>query len=89
MNQLQTEKTPAAVAAKRKNPDVIVTHANQTMLFKTQNQRVSKWLRRHYRMSAEDVKGDTEIRVHPSRCKRVVEELMAVGFGVATLQPAK
>ncbi len=83
MNQLQTEKAPLATAAKKKNPDVVVTQVNKTALFKMQNRQVSEWLRRHYRMSTENAKGDTEIRVHPSRCKRVIEELKAAGFDVA------
>lgn len=82
MNQLQTEK---AATAGKKNPDVIVTRANQTTLFKSQNRRVSEWLRGHYRMSTENATGDTEIYVHPSRCKRIIEELKAAGFQVATL----
>jgi hypothetical protein len=90
MNQLQTGKAPlVAAAAGRKNPDVIVTHVNQTALFKSQNRRVSEWLRRHYRLSTQNVSGDTEIYVHPSRCKRVVEELKAAGFEVAASQPQK
>jgi hypothetical protein len=68
-----------------KNPDVIVTRANQTTLFKTQNRRVSEWLCHHYRLSSENASGDMEIRVHPSRCQRVIEELKTAGFKVATL----
>ena len=86
MNQPQTRKAPSATAAKKNDPDVIVTHANQTTLFKTQNRKASEWLRRHYRMSTENENGengDTEIRVHPSRCKRITEELRAAGFEVA------
>ena len=84
MNQLQMGKT-SLVAAGKKNPDVIVTHANQTALFKMQNRRVSEWLRRHYRLPTENTSGDTEIWVHPTRCKRIIEELKAAGFEVAVL----
>jgi hypothetical protein len=89
MNQLRTAKTPLTGAPGKKNPDVIVAQANETTLFKSQNRRVSEWLRRHYRMPTENVNGDTEIYVHPSRCKRVIEELKAAGFEVAASQPQK
>lgn len=89
MNQLQTGKTPLVAAAGRKTPDVIVTHVNQTALFKSQNRRVSEWLRRHYRLSTQNVSGDTEIHVHPSRCKRVIEEMKAAGFEIAASQSKK
>ncbi len=39
MNQLQTGKASLVAVAGKKNPDVIVTHTNQTALFKTQNRR--------------------------------------------------
>jgi hypothetical protein len=80
MNQLQMGKTSSTAVTGKKKPDVIVTHANQTMLFKTQNHRVSEWLRRHYRLSTGNINGDTELRVHPSRCKRLIAELKAAGF---------
>jgi hypothetical protein len=83
MNHLQTRKVPSAAAAGKKNPDIIVSRADQTTVFKMQNRTASEWLRRHYRMSTENAKGDTEFRVHPSRCKRVIEELKAAGFDVA------
>lgn len=83
MNHLQTGKTPAAVAAEKANPDVIITRADQTTLFKAQNRRASEWLRRHYHLATGGVKGDTEIQVHPTRCRRIVEELKAAGFEVA------
>jgi hypothetical protein len=85
MNKLQTGKVSLATAAGKKNPDVIVTHANQTALLKTQNHRVSEWLRKHYHLSTENANGDTEIRVHPTRCKRIIEELKAAGFEVSAL----
>jgi hypothetical protein len=83
MNHFQTGKAPAAVAAEKANPDVIVTRADQTTLFKAQNRRVSEWLRRNYNLTTGRVKGDTEIQVHPTRCKRIIEELKAAGFEVA------
>ncbi len=86
MNKLQTGKT---ATAEKQNPDVIVTHTNQTARFKMQNRRASEWLRQHYTSTTGNVKGDTEIYVHPTRCKRIVEELKAAGFEVATLQPQK
>lgn len=73
--------------AEKKSPDVIVTHVNQTVLFKVQNRRASEWLRKHYSSSTGSVKGDTEIRVHPTRCKRIIEELKAAGFDVSILKP--
>lgn len=85
MNQLQTGKAPLAAAAGKNNPDVIVTHVNQTALFKMQNRTVSKWMRDHYNFTTGSIKGDTEINVHPTRCKRIAEELKAAGFEVATL----
>ena len=81
MNKLPAAQTTSA-GAPGKKPDVIVAQANQTMLFKSQNRRVSEWLRRHYRLPTENVNGDTEIRVHPSRCKRITAELKAAGFTV-------
>jgi len=80
----QARKAPLALDD-RKSPDVIVTHADQTMRFKMQNCNVSKWLRKHYHSSAGNVKGDTELFVHPTRCKRIVEELKAAGFVIRTL----
>lgn len=63
-------------------PDVVVTFANQTALFKTQNRQVSEWLRQRYHINSENVTDDTEIRVHPNRTKRIVEELKTAGFNV-------
>jgi hypothetical protein len=80
MNHLQTGKTPSMGWAEKKTPDVIVTRADQTALFRTQNRRSSEWLRKHYHLAAGVVKGDTEIHVHPTRCKRIIEELRAAGF---------
>jgi len=85
MNNVQAGKASSKTATQKKNPDVIVTHANQTVLFKVQNRRASEWLREHYHSSTGGAKGDTEIRVHPTRCKRIVEELKSAGFEVITL----
>jgi len=68
----------------KKNPDVIVTRADQTTVFKMQNRRVSEWLRKHFNSAIGSAKGDTEIYVHPTRCKRIVEELKAAGFIIRT-----
>jgi hypothetical protein len=68
-----------------KNPDVIVSHADQTTVFKMQNRRVSEWLRKHFHSTTGSVKGDTQIYVHPTRCKHIVEELKAAGFIIQTL----
>ena len=89
MNQSQTGKAPLMAVAGKKNPDVIVTHTNQTALFKMQNRKASEWLRQHYTSTTGNVKGDTEIYVHPTRCKRIVAELKDAGFEVAILQPKK
>jgi hypothetical protein len=83
MNQWQKEKAPLAATVGKKNPDVIVLHTDHTALFKMQNRRASEWLRQHYHSTTGDVKGDTEIRVHPGRCKNIVAELKAAGFIVA------
>lgn len=68
----------------KKTPDVIVTRADQTTVFKMQNRRVSEWLRKHFNSATGSAKGDTEIYVHPTRCKRIVEELKAAGFIIRT-----
>jgi hypothetical protein len=83
MNQLQTEKAPLAAADRKQNFDVIVTHANQTALFKAQNHQASEWLHRRCSMTAENMTGDTEIRVHPRKCQSVIADLKAAGFLVA------
>lgn len=82
MNQSQKEKAPLEGTMVKKNPDVVVVHTDQTALFKMQNRNASEWLRRHYHSTTGDVKGDTEIRVHPGRCKGIVTELKAAGFTV-------
>lgn len=66
-------------------PDVIMTFANQTSLFKTRNRRASEWLHRRCHFPAESISGDTEFHVHPMRCKPIVEELKAAGFNVSNL----
>ena len=83
MNSLQTGKAPLAAAPGQKNPDVIVTHANQTTLFKAQNRPVSEWLHRRCGLAAENISGDTEIRVHPRKCRSVITDLKSAGFVVA------
>ena len=85
MNQLQTGHTSTVVTAGKKNPDVIVTRADQTTIFKMQNRRVSEWLRKHFQSMPGSAKGDTEIYVHPTRCKRIIEELKAAGFTIQKL----
>jgi hypothetical protein len=85
MNNLQARKASSKTVAQKRNPDVIVTHVNQTALFKVQNRRASEWLREHYHSTTGGTKGDIEIRVHPTRCKRIVEELKSAGFEVITL----
>jgi hypothetical protein len=89
MNNLQAAKASSKATVEKKNPDVIVTHTNQTALFKMQNRRASEWLRQHYTSTTGNVKGDTEIYVHPTRCKRIVAELKAAGFEVVASQPQK
>jgi hypothetical protein len=83
MNQSQPAKAPLAAALKDKHPDVIVTHADQTALFTPQNQRAAEWLHRRCGLAVENISGDTEIRVHPRKCQRVITDLKAVGFVVA------
>jgi hypothetical protein len=75
--------TSSTTVAGKENPDVIVTRTDQTTVFKMQNRRASEWLREHYHStggSGGSVKEDTEIYVHPTRCKRIIEELKAAGF---------
>jgi hypothetical protein len=80
-------KAPSTTAESTVNPDVIVTRVDQTVLFKMQNRQASEWLRKHYHSTAGNVKGDTEIYVHPTRFKRIIEELKAAGFVVSILKP--
>jgi hypothetical protein len=82
---MNPENTPSTIATEKKNPDVIVTRADQTTVFKMQNRRVSEWLRKHFNSATGSAKGDTEIYVHPTRYKRIVEELKAAGFIIRTL----
>lgn len=60
--------------------DLIVSHINQTTLFKPQNQRASHWLRQHFQLPPETNSGHTEFHVHPTRSKKIIEELKAAGF---------
>lgn len=83
MNQLQTRKAQLGAEAGKKNADVIVTQANQTVLFQPQNRPASEWLHRRCGLIAENISGDTEIRVHPRKCQNVIAELKAAGFTVA------
>ncbi|HEV2327433.1 MAG TPA: hypothetical protein VGY56_01445 [Verrucomicrobiae bacterium] len=53
------------------------------MLFQSQNRRTSEWLHRCYGSATEKASGHTEFRVHPSRSKRIIEEMKAAGFEVA------
>lgn len=87
MNQLPAGKAPLTVVARKRNPDVTVTRADQTALFKMKNRMASQWMREHYHFTTGSIKGDTEIRVHPTKCKRLVEELKAAGFQVTTFAP--
>jgi hypothetical protein len=86
MNPFPTEKVPAAKAAGKKNPDVIVTHANQTMLFEPQNRAAAEWLHRRCGLAADNITGDTEFRVHPRKCQSVITDLKAAGFTVANVK---
>ncbi|MGO8766855.1 MAG: hypothetical protein ACLQSR_17190 [Limisphaerales bacterium] len=81
MNQLPTEKLRPA--ARKKSPDVIVTHANQTALFQPQNRPASEWLHSRCGLFADKISGDTEFQVHPNLRKRIIEELKAAGFEVS------
>jgi hypothetical protein len=87
MNHLQTGIAPAAVAAEKANPDVIVSRGDQTALFQMKNRTASEWMRKHYSSATGKITGHTEIYVHPTRCKRIVEELKAAGFQVAMRTP--
>lgn len=84
MNNLQARKAMPPKADEKKNPDVIVTRADQTTVFKMQNRQVSEWLRKHFNSMTGNAKGDTQIYVHPTRCKRIIEELKAAGFIIQT-----
>lgn len=66
------------------NPDVIVIQAGQTFLFEPQNKRVSGLLQQRYRLSSEAVQPRERIRVHSYEGQKMVEELRAQGFKVAT-----
>jgi hypothetical protein len=70
-------------------PDVVVTYANQTTLFRAQNKRASDWLRRRCHLTVENASGDTEIRVHPNLIERIIKELKTAGFEVSVLKSAK
>jgi hypothetical protein len=82
---MNPEQAPSITAAEKGRPDVIITRADQTTVFKMQNRRVSEWLRKHFNSMTGSAKGDTEVYVHPTRCKRIIEELKAAGFIIQTL----
>lgn len=84
MNGRQTITAPADWPAMKNESDVIVRFTNQTVLFEPQNSRASEWLHRRCHLNTENVNGDTEIRVHPSQCRRIVDELKAAGFNVVS-----
>jgi hypothetical protein len=79
------QKPKAPQVTGKTNFDVAVTHTNQTTLFKIQNRKASQWLREHYSWTVENGTGDTEIRVHLTRYKRIIDELKATGFEVLIL----
>ncbi|HEV2328958.1 MAG TPA: hypothetical protein VGY56_09250 [Verrucomicrobiae bacterium] len=64
-------------------PDVIVIASQQTMLFQPQNRPASEWLHRRCGLAAENISGDTEICLHPRKCRGIIAELKAAGFSVA------
>jgi hypothetical protein len=77
-------RTGADVAAAASKPDVVMVASDQTVLFEPQNQRASEWLHGRCQLTGEAMTGDTEFRVHPSRCSEIVEEMKAAGFTVAS-----
>ncbi|MGB7768394.1 MAG: hypothetical protein WBN22_06015 [Verrucomicrobiia bacterium] len=64
-------------------PDVIVITSQETMLFQPQNRLASEWLHRRCGLAADNITGDTELRVHPRKCQSIIAELNAAGFIVA------
>jgi hypothetical protein len=86
---MNPESAPLTTMAGKRNPDVVVTLADQTTVFKMQNRQVSEWLRKHFNSTTGTAKGDTEIYVHPSRCKRIIGELKAAGFVVTAEKQIK
>jgi hypothetical protein len=63
-------------------PDVIVKASQQTVLFEPQNRMASEWLHRRCGLIADNITGDTELRVHPRKCQSIIAELKAAGFTV-------
>jgi hypothetical protein len=63
-------------------PDVIVKTGHQTMLFQPQNRLASEWLHRRCGLDADNITGDTELRIHPRKCQSIIVELNAAGFTV-------
>jgi len=66
------------------NPDVIVISDDQSLLFESQNSRASAWLRGRCGMMADSHNGRERIRVHPCKSSKIVAELKAAGFAVAS-----
>jgi hypothetical protein len=83
MNSLPTGKASVVKAAGKMNPDVVVTHANQTALFEPQNRPAAEWLHQRCGLAADNITGDTEFHVHPRKCPSVIADLKAAGFIVA------
>ncbi|MDE3099471.1 MAG: hypothetical protein KGJ88_08345 [Verrucomicrobiota bacterium] len=69
-------------------PDVVMKAGRQTILFRPQNHEASQWLHQRCGLDAENIRGDTEIRVHPEECERIIAELKAAGFAVASERDA-
>lgn len=83
MKQWPTGNAPVGTGTGKQNVDVIVTQANQTVLFQPQNSRASQWLHRRCGLIADKISWDTELRVHPRKCQGIIAELKAAGFTVA------
>jgi hypothetical protein len=66
------------------NPDVIVISDDQSLLFESQNSRASAWLRGRCGVAADSHNGRERIRVHPCKSSKIVAELKAAGFAVAS-----
>jgi hypothetical protein len=64
-------------------PDVIVIASQQTVLFQPQNRTASEWLHQRCGLIADNITGDTEIRVHPRKSQGIIAELRTTGFTVA------
>jgi hypothetical protein len=82
---ISTGRTSPSGARRKMKPDVIVSLTDHTALFKTQNQKVSEWLHRHCHLATENLKGQDDIYVHPTRCRQIIEDLKGAGFNISTL----